>query len=246
MSKLIAFWSPSGAGATTLLLNSAATLGARRVRLAALDFNLTTPSLALHADLLPHDAPQRACLSQLLPALEGERLTAEELNRVLLPANGFYMLPGMLDLAAASRLTAEQVRQIVRTLSARCDLMLADLAPALDSVGCRPLLEMADQVLVVVGPEIASRFHTRRALLELERTALPSRLGLLYNRAGAVAAQQVGLDIGLPVMAAIPHLKGMERLLEAGRIATLSQTPMPGLSRFRGALEQVATQVMRG
>lgn len=246
MSRLIAFWSPTGAGATTLLLNTAAALGARRVRLAALDFNLTTPSLALHADLLPHDAPQRACLSHLLPALEGERLTAEELGRALLPAHGFFMLPGMLDLAAASRLTAGQIRQIVRTLSARCDLILADLTPSIDSVGCRPLLEMADQVLVVVGPEIASRFHTRRALLELERTALPSRLGLLYNRAAGISAQQVGLDIGLPVMAVLPPLMGMESLTEAGRIAALSSAPMPGLQRFRAALEQVATQVMRG
>lgn len=247
MSRLIAFWSPTGAGATTLLLNTAAALGARRVRAVAIDLNLITPSLALYADLLPHEAPQKACLSRLLPALEGERLTTEELNRALLPANGFFMLPGLLDLAVASRLTKEQIRQIVQALATRCDLILADLTPALDSVGCHPLLAMADQVLVVVGPEIASRFHTRRALLALERTVFsPSKLGLLYNRGNGVSAQQVSLDTGLPVMATIPHLKGMESLIEAGRVATLVNTPMPGLTRFRAAIEQVGTQVMRG
>lgn len=245
MSRLIAFWSPSGAGATTLMLNLAAVLGARRVNLVAADLNLTAPSLALAADLLPHDRPQSACLSRLLPLLEGGRLTAEELTRQILPGPGFGLLPGVLDVVAGSRMTEGHVRRILQLLAGRYDYVLADVTPALDSVACLPVLEMADRVILTLGPEIGSRFHSRRFLLPVKAMGLDSKFVAVLNRAGSVPVDQVSLDIDLPVRVTVPEFRLLPGLMEAGQIAILSQSVHPALGRFRAAVDGLATLLMQ-
>jgi MinD-like ATPase involved in chromosome partitioning or flagellar assembly len=249
MSRLIVFWSPSGAGATTLLLNTAAALGARGAGawraegVAVADLNLTTPSLALAADLLPHDRPLHACLSRLLPALEEGRLTGDELHRVALPGPGFSLLAGVLDAVAATRITEDHIKRMVQLLSLRYDLVLADLTPALDSVACLPMLELADRIVLVVGPEIASRFHTRRFLLPMKAMGLDARFMTVLNRSEATSAEQVALDIDMPVKAVVPDLRQQRDYLEAGQIAYLAQPPGPVLGRFRTAIDTLATLI---
>ncbi|HWI64753.1 MAG TPA: hypothetical protein VNT75_23235 [Symbiobacteriaceae bacterium] len=246
MSRLIAFWSPSGAGATTLLLNTAAAMGARKSNLAAVDMNLTTPSLALAADLLPHDRPQSACLSRLLPALEGGRLTSEELGRHLLPGPTFALLPGVLDVIAGSRMVESHVRRVLQLLHSRFDVVLVDLTPALDSVACLPVIEAADRVVLVVGPEIASRFHTRRFLLPVKAMGLDAKFLAVLNRAGSVPEAQVAHDIDLPVRATVPDLRLLPGMTDAGQIAYLSPSVHPSLGRFRTAIDGLATQLILG
>ena len=246
MSRLIAFWSPSGAGATTLLLNTATAMGARRGHLAAADFNLTTPTLALAADLLPHDRPQSVCLSRLFPALEGGRLTQDELAGCMLPGPGFGLLPGVLDVVAGSRMTEGHVRRIIHLLTGRYDYVLADLTPALDSVACLPILELADRVILVVGPEIGSRFHTRRFLLPAGAMGLTDKFMAVLNRAGAVPMEQVAQDTGLPIRVTVPDVRILPGMMEAGQIPFLSQSVNPALGRFRTAVDGLATLLMQG
>lgn len=247
MSRIIAFWSPSHAGATTLLLSTAAALGARRGNLVAVDLNVVTPSLALYADLLPHEAPQEACLGRLLPVLDGGRLTIDQLTQRLLPAETFPVLPGVLDAVAANRFTEVHLRRIVQVLATRFDLVLVDLSGPLDSVGCLPLLELADVVLLVAGPEIASRFHTRRFVLPLLSAGWDQKTRLVLNRAaGADLLRQAAEDIGLPVALDVPELRAMPGFLEAGQIAYYSQSMLPGVLRFRAAVEELASLAAQG
>lgn len=246
MSRVVAIWSPSGAGATTLTLNIAAALAARGLGVTALDLNLTAPALALYADLLPHEQPSEACLSRLLPALHGGRLTQDELTRHLRCGAGFHLLPGMLDLLSVSRLTEGDVRQLVRMLATRSDLVLVDVDAPLDSIGCLPVLELADLVRVVVGPEITSRFLTRRAVLPLLGAGWGPNLALIYNRSGGVSAGHLSADIGLPVAAEIPGLGLMDGLVESGEIAYSVRSVRPALARFRSAIDALAAQVAKG
>lgn len=243
MSRLIAFWSPAGAGASTLLLNTAAALTARHLTVAAVDLNLPRPSLALAADLLPHDRPQAVCLSRLLPLLESGRLTPDDLLARLLPGPGFGVLPGVLDVVAASRVTEGYVRRLLQVLQGHHDFVLADVTPALDSVACLPVLEMADQIVLVTGADIASRFHTRRYALPLKATGLDHRTTVVLNRCGPDGAAQVSQDIDLPVALAVPDLRWMSHFAEGGHIAYLGQPVLPPLARFRTAIDQLATRL---
>lgn len=244
-SRLIAFWSPSHAGASTLLLNVAAALSARRAPLVAADFNLVTPSLALYADALPYPDPLSACLSRLMPAIEGGRLTAEDLMRRLLPAPGFPVLPGMLDVALGSRFAESHVQALLQALLGRFDLVLADVTPALDSAACLPILEAADLICLVVGPEIASRFHSRRHILPLRGTGLDQKLALVVTRANGAVAREIAEEMELPAMTAIPDLPAMTAMLDAGRIAFQTQPVLPATGRFRTAVEGLATFIAR-
>lgn len=246
MKKLIAFWSPTGAGATTTLLNTAVAAGARGVRLAAADLNLTAPSLALYADLLPHDRPDSACFSRLLPALQGGRLTAEDLRQAMLPGPGFLLLPGMLDVLGASRLTEEEIMSVVRLLRSTYDLLLVDVAAPLDSIACFPVLEQADLICLVVGPDLASRFHTRRYALPLIGLGWQAKTLLIYNRAGATPAAQVAEEIGLPVAVRIPELKQMDALVSAGTPAYNPRAVVKATAAYRGAIENLAALLLKG
>jgi len=246
MSRVVAFWSPSGAGATTLVLNAATALGARGLGVAAVDLNLTAPSLALYADLLPYDQPGEACLSRVLPALHGGRLTQAELSRHLLAGPGFSLLPGMLDLLSSSRLTEGDIRQLIRMLAARTDVVLVDTAAPLDSLGCLPVLELADLVVLVVGPEIASRFHTRRSVMPLLGAGWGPRLALVHNRSDGKSVAQVAGDVGIPVAAEVPDLRLMPGLVQAGEIAYAIRTVLPAMARFRSAVDVLAALVWKG
>lgn len=246
MSRTVAFWSPTRAGASTLLVNTAAVLAARGATVAVVDFNLITPSLALHLDLLPHQRPEELCLSRLLPALEGGWLTDEEVGRSLRPAGSFVLLPGMLDLHALSRLTEEQLRQLLGILTPRFELVLIDLTPQLDSVACLPIMEVADRVCVVVGPEIGSRFHTRRWLAPLWGSGMERRMLGVLNRAHGISRGQVAAEIGLEVAAEVPNLPGMAALQEAGEIAWESRRALTGVERFRTAIEELASTLAQG
>jgi MinD-like ATPase involved in chromosome partitioning or flagellar assembly len=243
MSRLIAFWSPAGAGATTLVLNTAAALAARRLSAAAIDLNLPRPGLALAADLLPHDQPRAACLSRLLPLLEGGRLTPDDLLARMLSGPGFALLPGFLDVVAASRVTEGYVRRMLTLLHGRYDVLLADLTPALDSVACLPVLQVADRIVVVAAPDIASRFHTRRHLLPVKGLGLDSRMLGVLNRDRKADRSQVSADIDLPVAHTIPDLRWMGHFADAGQIAYLAQPVLPPLARFRTAIDGLAMLV---
>ncbi|MDF2630112.1 MAG: Cellulose biosynthesis protein BcsQ [Symbiobacteriaceae bacterium] len=249
MSRLIAFWSPSGAGATTLLLNTAAALGARGAGagggLAVADLNLTTPTAALAADLLPHDRPFDACASRLLPALEEGRLTGDAVDQMLLDGPGFSLLAGVLDTVAATRMTEEHIKRMIQLLSLRFDWILADLTPALDSVACLPMLEMADRVILVAGPEIGSRFHTRRFVLPMKAMGLDAKFLAVLNRSEAGTAEQVAQDIDLPVRAVVPDLRQQHDCLEAGQIAYLAQGTGSALGRFRTAIDGLAALIAK-
>lgn len=245
MSRLIAFWSPSGAGASSLLLNVASAMGARHLSPLAVDLNLATPSLALYSDLLPHDQPLSVCLSRLLPALAGGRLTGEELSRRLLSGPGFRLLPGMLDVVSGSRLTEGQIRQLLRLLAGRHSLLLVDVTPALDSIGCLPVLEMADQVVLIAGPDLTSRFQTRRFALPLLSMGWQERTRLVLNRAGGFDPGRLAEEIGLPVAATVPELKIMPNLIEAGQIAYDLRTPLPAATRYRNAIDSLTGLLLR-
>jgi Mrp family chromosome partitioning ATPase len=246
VSRRIAVWSPAGDGASTLLLNLAAAMVGRPVSFVAADLNLTTPSLALYADLLPHREPLAACLSRLLPQLEAGRLALADLLPHIRMAEGIPVLPGMLDPIGANRVQESHIHRLLATLADRFDLILIDTTPTLDSVAGFPLLEAADQILLVVGPGLASRFHARRYLLPLKGLGWERKTGLVANRATEAEARQVAADLGLPLLATIPEWGGMRGALEGGKIAYRSVNPLPSLARFKSAIAALAAKVAEG
>lgn len=246
MSRRVALWSPAGDGSSTLLLNLAAALVGRPLSFAAVDLNLTTPSLALYADLLPHHDPLSACLSRLLPQLEMERLSLAELLPHLRMAEGIPVLPGMLDPIGANRLQEPQIHRLLATLAERFDLLLIDTTPTLDSVAGFPLLEAADLILLVVGPGLASRFHAGRYLLPLKGLGWERKTLLVVNRATEAEGRQVAADLGLPLAATIPDWGGMQGALEGGKIAFRSVSPLPSLARYKSAITNLANRIAEG
>lgn len=234
MSRLIAVWSPGGAGATTLVL----TLGvaAAQAGLAPLlaDLNLGQPDLALRLGLLREDDPLAACLAGLLPDLVGRRLKPETLARYLrtvadLP--GLTVLPGVLRPLDGSRLTEEHLQQILAHLRRTSALLLADTAPALDSLGTFVALQQADAIYAVVSDSPSSRFHLARHLALLPDLGIPlAKLHLVS--CGKQNPAALCDELGLTPLACLPA--GLDPRSPPAVIKTLLAHAQGGEANARG------------
>jgi MinD-like ATPase involved in chromosome partitioning or flagellar assembly len=243
MSRVVAFWSPSRSGATTLLVNTAVALAAGGTRVAVLDLNLTSPSVALHLDLIPAARPLDACLSRLLPALQAGRLTADDLERYLLsPPDlpSLRVVPGLLEPTLGSRLTEQGVLSLLEAASRRHPLIFCDLSAPVDSVGTLPLLEAASALFLICSPEYPARFHTRRYLVTLADLGLLDRVRLVLNRAGPAEAGRAGAELGLGPAAVVPHLPDLVSFAEEGRPAARRRGFSRPLRRFQEAVGRLA------
>jgi pilus assembly protein CpaE len=233
VSRVVAFFSPVHAGATTLLLQTALRLAARRprLRIIALDLNLQTPSLALHMGLLDPDAPARG-LATLLPRLIGQRTDHSALTSALVTHprhDRLQVLPGILDLLQAERVTPGAVAGLLAEARRMADLVLVDTTPTLTSPGCLPVLTRADRTLLITGATLADRLHTRRhAQVLLAGHLGPTTLAVVTGADG-LHRNSLTAELELPVAALLPA----DPARVAGFLSGVRQR------RYQAALDQV-------
>lgn len=222
MSRVIAVWSPGGAGATTLTLALGVAAAQRRLQPLLADLNLGQPDIALRLGLLREEHPLAPCLTHLLPDLTGRRLNPETLHQCLRrPPRfpGLAVLPGVLRPLDGSRVSEEHLLQLLSHLRRESPLVLLDTAPALDSLGTFTALQAAEAIYLVIDATERSRFHLARHLPLLPELGIPPRrLHLVINgpRKGdmhqeldlePIALLPPGLDpLALPPAAAVLHL----------------------------------------
>lgn len=244
--RLVAVWSPAGTGATTLAANVAALLALDPdLHVCALDFHLTGPSLGLLLDAFRDRDPYDACLSHLIPLLEGDRADGERVRSHLIEVPGLpklHLLPGLFHPLALPRVRESHVERLLALLRDLFHVVIADVPPPIDYVTTFPTLQAADLVLVVCGPEYPSRFHTRRYLGHLQDLGLePERVRVVVSGAAEPRAS-LEADLGVPVAAWVPHLPGMAGWIEQGRPPVLP--PETGeTAPFRQGVEAVAALV---
>lgn len=220
MSRVVAFFSPVHAGATTFLLQTARRLANKEphLRILVLDLNLLTPSVAFLFGLT--DCAPAQGLTSLISQLVGERLSAATLGQALLtPArySQIKILPGVLDLLLSEQLTPKAIQSLIGQARGLADLLLIDTTPVLQSAGCLPVLTEADRILLLTGPELSDRLHVRRHAQVLAAGRLASRISVIVTRAQRVSRRAVERDLELPVDALIPPNPDRKGRLLQGR-----------------------------
>lgn len=216
MSTTIAFYSPVHAGSTTLLLETALRMAQRRpdLRLLVLDLNLATPSAAFLLGQTAEEARQGG-LESLIPRLVGQRLDAASLQAALWTYPRYarlQVLPGVLDVLAAERLAPAALTTLLAEARHHADLILVDTTPSPHSPGCLPVLTVADRILLISGPRLADRLHTRRYAQLLQAGGLAARTTAIVTPAqGLLRRSSLTAELELPVGALIPPSPGPAR-----------------------------------
>lgn len=259
--RLIAFWAAcAGSGVTTLVAQVAGALAGWEPpgSVAAVDLNLTEPSLGVLTDVVRQQSGDHRGLDTLLPLLRGRRLTPESLTAHMAVPPGparFSVLTGPTAALLAVEVREPDIQALLDALLRQYPLVLADLSPTLDSVATWPVLERAHAVVWVAGAHYSGRYHARRYLPVRQQVGLmPERCILVYNLNRPIAPEQMEDELGQKPAVVVPHTPALAGQEERGQItppgqryaravAALAQLIAPG--RTETARKEVGTTAER-
>jgi Flp pilus assembly CpaE family ATPase len=231
-AQVIAVYGPRGGAGTTFVATHLAAALARRGRscvLVDLDVVFADASAAVG---VPIDEPVRT-VADLLPL--GDEVSARHVDEVLWRhQQGFGVLLAPGDEVAAVTVRGHHYRSAVTAVRKTCDVVVLHVPRALDEIA-RTGLELADQVLVVLGLDVLSFRDARRAI---SVAGIVERCAFVVNRArrSEIAPSDVERVFGVPPIAVIPAAAGVPEAQDHGRLL-----PMRG--RVGRAIDRLARRV---
>lgn len=191
------FGAKGGVGKTTLAVNLAVAL-ARNIntRVALLDTDFSFGDVSTHLNL----SPSRTILD-LIPRVD--ELDEELLAKVLIRhESNVRVLLGPYRPEEAERIPAESLRKILTVLPTLFDVVIADCAANYDE-RTLTLLENADQILMVLTPEMGPVKNTSTFLELAEQLEIPAhKIQVVLNRANSevgIAAPEIEHALQKPI-----------------------------------------------
>ncbi len=185
-SRVIVFFSgKGGVGKTTIAANLAIALYQQtRKRVILFDADFSFGDVGVHLNL-----PNQPNVFDLVP--EGHNLDVEVVRQVLLPhPSGIFVLLGPPRPQQGEQITAAMIGQLLPLLAELGDFIVIDGQPAYDE-RMLLLLERADDIMLVVTPEVGPIRNTSLFLDLAEMLDLPRhRIHILLNRADS----RVGIE----------------------------------------------------
>ena len=182
------FGGKGGRGTTVLALNLAAALataGAGVGPVVAVDLDLQAGDLSLFLNVSPQYTIHDAVANM-------DRLDAVFLNSLLCThPSGLSLLAAPQRVEDAHRIPPLHVTQLLTLLRASFAYVVVDTAPVYD-VRVLAALDAADEVLLVVAPDVSSLYHMQRGFDLLERGGYqPAKVKILLNRCPAPSGKAV-------------------------------------------------------
>jgi len=238
--KILAFTSSkTGAGTTTIAINSAVAL-ARKLRKKVLVMDL---------DVLYADAShclgrkQQPSMAELLLSPDPQRL--ENIRKFIMETtSGVYLLPGP-STPTPDLIRYSGIEAVIRSVEADYDFVIIDFPHMIDDFWVR-ILEATDQIFLVVGSDVPSIRSTKVYLENLKKTKIPTRrVKIVYNHVttdGNVDRKDVQDFINMPVYSEI----SCDR--ESVTKAYLSRTPflLKELTQISRDVETLVEKVFLG
>jgi pilus assembly protein CpaE len=204
-----------GVGATTLAVNVAASLASRSAAAASiLDLGLEFGGAAILLDLKP--GPSLADLAHL----RSDQLDDETWSSLVLKhASGIQMVVASTSPERAELVSVPAIQTALEKLRSSSDFVIVDAAPTFAEVNLAAL-DMADLVVVVTSPSVASVKAMLDCLRVLETLKIPARRQLIVmNRVTTLGAtnQQLQEVVGRAADFVIPHSEAVEESANAGQ-----------------------------
>jgi septum site-determining protein MinD len=186
-----------GTGKTVLAANIGTAMAVAGRKVVVVDADLAMADLGLYLGL------EKSPVT-LHEVLAGEATVDQALYEG--PA-GCKIMPSGLSLSGFSRANPQRLRNVVDELKERFEFIIIDCGPGLSKESTVPLA-VADEVIVVVNPDLASLADALR--IKMMCDALGTRIwGVVINRSGMskaeLAPREVGSMLGLTILSDIPE-----------------------------------------
>jgi pilus assembly protein CpaE len=205
VSKIVAFCSlRGGVGVSTLAIDLALSLGQIwQLPAVLLDLALIGGQAAVMLNL-----PLRHSWADL-GKLDPDDIEMEQVERTLLAhPSGLYVLAAPHRLEQSDKVTAEHVSRVIALLKERYHYLVLDLSHNLGETALAGL-DAADQIVVVMTPELASVYVTSRTLAMFDALGYPrDKIYLVLNSTfqhHALAQADIEAALKHPINLVVPY-----------------------------------------
>ncbi|PKL55552.1 MAG: septum site-determining protein MinD [Methanomicrobiales archaeon HGW-Methanomicrobiales-6] len=211
-----------GTGKTTVTANLGAALAQHGRKTCIVDMDMGMANLALVLGLAETPVTLHEVLAGEAPIRDA----------IYEGPYGLKIVPSGLSLRGFQNADPERLKDVMRDLTERCDFLLLD-APAGISTDAVVPLTVADEVLLVVNPEIASLVDALKIKI-LTETIGGAIGGAIINRADGenfdVNRKQIEKMLGVSVIDTIPEDANVRRAA-AARTLVVVKSPGSGSSK---------------
>lgn len=186
-----------GVGKTTLTSNLAVALSYIGNSVVAIDANLTTPNLGIHAGL--HLAP-----NTLHDVLRGNKTVRDATYP---HPTGVSFIPASMSLQDLENVEIGRLPEVTMSLAGKADFVLVDSAAGLGREATAAI-QAVDEVLIVTNPDlpsVADALKTANVAKQLNKKIIGVVVNRIKGRGHEMAREDVEGMIGCPVIAEIPE-----------------------------------------
>jgi len=220
-----------GVGKTTLTVNLGISLALQNRKTCILDADIGMANMALILGM--DDVPVT-----LHEVLSGK---AEIKDAIYNGPAGVMVVPSGISLQGFQQADPDNLRDVMHALVDRCEYLLIDAPSGISKEGVVPL-SVADEVILVVNPELASMADALKTKILCE--VMGGRVyGAILNRAGSehteIRSQSVEDVLGVPVIDVVPEDASVRRSAAYKTPCILKYPDSPASRAFRRIAAQI-------
>lgn len=203
---LVVFSSKGGVGKTTVACNLAVSLAQETgEKVVLVDLNLQGGDVALMLNILP-----RGTIAELVQ--EEDRSEFSVVDSYLYPhLAGLKVLPAPLKPEQGELVAVKDAEAILKLLKDNYTYVVVDTAPGFNDLNLSAL-EMADDILLIVTPDLPALKHAKTSLEVLERLTLARNVKIILNKStveSGLLLPEINKILEVTPVAILPHAEKM-------------------------------------
>ncbi|MDE1848443.1 MAG: AAA family ATPase [Nanoarchaeota archaeon] len=196
MGKVIGILSlKGGVGKTSAVLSLGSAVAELGRRVLLVDGNLSAPNLGVHLNLIEPEITLHHVLNSD-QNIEDSIVTLDDFNFDVIPASIFYR----------SRINPFKLKEKLRIMKGRYDLILIDSSPAMNDETLAVMLA-SDEIFIVTTPDYPTLSMTIKAIKDARTRGIKVDgliLNKVYGKPFEIPIDQIEKTADIPVLAVIP------------------------------------------
>lgn len=185
-----------GVGKTSAVLSLGSAIAGLGRRVLLVDGNFSAPNLGIHLNIIEPETTVHHVLNGD-GKIEDAIITLDDFNFDILPASIIYR----------SRINPFKLKEKIRLLRDRYDIIIIDSSPALNDETLAVMLA-SDEIFIVTTPDYPTLSMTMKAIKDAKTRGIKVNgliLNKVYNKPFELSIGQIEETSGVPVLAVIPE-----------------------------------------